>query len=436
MITFMTGRRSVCVLLGLLIATSVSAQTLEEQYELFLQTLGQKCERLGFQRDVNDDLEPGQAGPNLFAFCTGIPAVGQGPGTTTPGVTGGGSGATAGRPGRSNDAAIRRRREAVKAEQSANTNTNRHARGGAASSDTSLLANNNVFMSFDYRDEEQDITRYEDGRNAHRFTLTAGADTRIGDTVFVGIALGVDELSGRFASGGDYDTRGYNMTLYASWLPVESWFIDVSAGYDAKDIETSRIVGRRIAFLPTGMTEPRISFSPPYAPVDGDTDSTVLTAELSTGYDLQFGSLTIGPRAGVTVVNTTVDGYVESGNSPMSLAFDQQKERSLQTAAGIQASSAFTWNSIVILPQLNADWINERRNDQRVINARFAEDLRPIPVKFGFLNQPPDRDVYNVRLSTVAIYQNGVSAFAAIEKLFAHNYRDQFGASIGVRWEL
>jgi hypothetical protein len=36
----------------------------------------------------------------------------------------------------------------------------------------------------------------------------------------------------------------------------------------------------------------------------------------------------------------------------------------------------------------------------------------------------------------VAVFERGVSAFLAFEKLFAHDYRDQFGASVGVRWEL
>jgi outer membrane lipase/esterase len=191
-----------------------------------------------------------------------------------------------------------------------------------------------------------------------------------------------------------------------------------------------------VYFLPIGQTEPQERISVPYSQVNGKTDGDTMKADLSAGYDFQLSRFTVGPRLGAMWANTTTDAYKERGESAMTLAFDEQKEASLITSAGLQASAAFTFRGIVIVPQLNANWLHESRGDQRVIVARFAEDLRATPVRIGFLNEPPDRDVYTARFSVVGVFAHGVSAFIAAEQLFAHDYREQFGASIGLRWEM
>ena len=427
-----------------LFIAQAGAQTLDQQYEYYLQTAtppgvfdNEKCLRLGFQRNLaTDQILPGQAGPNLFGVCTGFPDTTQTPGTSTPAVAGGASGASASRSGRSNDAALRRRRDNARAEEN-ETASLIATRGGAASSDSeSLFANGGVFFSYDYRDEEQAVTYYEDGRDAERTTLTLGADYRFGSTLLAGVALSLDELTGDFDSGGEFETSGYSASLYGSWLPIDGLFVDFSAGYDSKDIDTTRIVGRTVYFLEIGQTEPDVFVSVPYGSVNGKTDGSTMKADLSAGYDFQLSRFTVGPRVGAMWANTTTDAYMETGGSAMALAFDEQKEDSLITSAGLQASAAFTFRGIVIVPQLNANWLHESRGDQRVIVARFAEDFRPTPIRFGFLNEPPDRDVYTARFSVVGVFAHGVSAFIAAEKLFAHDYREQFGASIGVRWEM
>jgi outer membrane lipase/esterase len=425
-----------------LFIAQASAQTLDQQYEYYLQTASppgitndQKCLRLGFER-TGATIVAGQAGPNLFGLCSGFPDLPQGSNPAGAAVSGGAAGASVSRSGRSNDAALRRRRDNARAEEN-ETASLTSLRGGAASSDSeSLFANGGVFFSYDYRDEEQSITYYEDGRDAERTTLTLGADYRFGSTLLAGVALSLDELAGDFDSGGEFETNGYSASLYGSWLPIDNLFVDFSAGYDTKDIDTTRIVGRTVYFLPIGQTEPQERISVPYSQVNGKTDGDTMKADLSAGYDFQLSRFTVGPRLGAMWANTTTDAYKERGESAMTLAFDEQKEASLITSAGLQASAAFTFRGIVIVPQLNANWLHESRGDQRVIVARFAEDLRATPVRFGFLNEPPDRDVYTARFSVVGVFAHGVSAFIAAEQLFAHDYREQFGASIGLRWEM
>jgi Autotransporter beta-domain len=73
-------------------------------------------------------------------------------------------------------------------------------------------------------------------------------------------------------------------------------------------------------------------------------------------------------------------------------------EKSLRSMTGVQASKAMGFSAGVFVAQLNVDWLHEFEDDQHLITARFAEDLRP-------------------------------------ETTFDHDYLEQSGASLGLRRE-
>ena len=51
----------------LLVALPAGAQTLDEQYAYYLDA---RCSQMGFARDADDNLLPGQAGPTLEKYCS------------------------------------------------------------------------------------------------------------------------------------------------------------------------------------------------------------------------------------------------------------------------------------------------------------------------------------------------------------------------------
>jgi outer membrane lipase/esterase len=120
----------------------------------------------------------------------------------------------------------------------------------------------------------------------------------------------------------------------------------------------------------------------------------------------------------------------------MTLAVGAQTRASLRSLAGFQATRAINLSTGVLVPQLNADWVHEYRDDQRILSAHFAEDLRPQPVEFHFLNNPPDRDWFVVRVAAVAVFPHGLSAFAAFERTAGNFLIERHQASLGVRLEL
>jgi uncharacterized protein YhjY with autotransporter beta-barrel domain len=401
------------------------AQTLDEQYQLFL---SQKCSHLGFERDNQFNLLPGQAGPNLTAFCGGIgpPMAGDaGPGvSSSTSATGGSAGATAGRGTvGAEEASLRGRRDSEDALQaSSGTEISRFETGRLA-----------AFVSIDRQTERQRVTQFEAGRRAYSLAATFGADYRLGTTAVVGVALSRTDLSGKFIGGGDFETRSRGTWVYGSWFPRDRLFFDLGVGEDSRDQQTRRLVGlRTVTETPTSTV---ISVVPPLRLTDGSTESRDRGAEVGGGFDVVLRNMTFGPRIGLSARRRTVEGFVESGDTPMTLHFDGQKVRSLRSALGIQASRAFGLQSGALVAQLNLDWLHEYRDDQRVITARFAEDLRPDAPRLSFLNQAPDRNWYNLRASLVAVFSTRYSAFLSLESTFGHSFMDRYGASVGVRRE-
>jgi uncharacterized protein YhjY with autotransporter beta-barrel domain len=333
-------------------------------------------------------------------------------------------------PGAQEDAALRRRRERA-----------RHPQSTAAESENPAdytLFNtgaSGAFFSLDYLHERQKTTLYEAGRTANQYGGTLGLDHRFGATALLGLAVRYNYQSGDFANrGGDFLMRTYGSSLYGSWFPLDNAFIDVTAGFDYKKLDITRIVGRRqVITLPRGSL---ISYNPELTPVNGDTDSRQPLAEIRVGYDLPIAAFTVGPRAAMTWRHTQVDSFSETGVTPMTLVFDEQTDTSLRSALGLQTSKAFSNEHGVLVPQLNVDWVHEYRADQHMLTARFAEDLRPTPTVLRFLNQAPDRDFFVARLSTVAVLKHGFNAFLSVESTAGHQYIDRYTVVLGARAEL
>lgn len=410
-------------------------RTLDGQYEFHLAHSTERCQNLGFERDDFGELVPGQAGPQLSGYCSGPPPVGGG--SAPPNASGGGTGAALGRGnGATEDAALRRRRDGIRddGKDAASVSATADATGGDM--DLGHSGNASAFLSFDYERARQQRTHFEAGQRSDLFGATLGADYRFGTTGVAGAAIRYGELSGDFAGeGGDFRSRNRGVSLYGSWFPGRGLFVDATAGVDRKRMDTTRIVSLRKTVLGAPGGPPNVFFDPPPAPVASDTDARESSAEIRAGYDFFAGVVTVGPRASLAMRRTEVDAFVERGNTPMALAFDSQTQDSLRTALGVQGSRAFNVAGGVIVSQLNLDWVHEFEDDQRVVTAYFAEDLRPNRSQLRFLNEAPDRDAFITRLSAVAVFPHGVSAFGSVQGLFGHEYLDRYGASVGLRVE-
>ncbi len=408
-------------------ASTTIAQTLDEQYDFYLRSDGGvRCANMRFEVDAEMVLLPGQAGPQLTQFCSRPPPV-SGSGGSAPQ---GGATATSGG-GRTEDTALRRRRERLNNEAVLNAD--------ADGETMTLMEHGNaaVFFSLDYQYEKQRATRYSAAHRAHFASGMLGLDYRFGDKGLAGIALEYEDASGDYAAqGGKFDTRGVGGMIFGSWHPRSDVFVDLNVGFVDRALDTQRIVGIRREVVSSPGAPPRISFDPPLTAVESNADGREVNAHVFAGYDKAIGRFTVGPRVGVSIKRVKIEGLIERGATPMALAVDEQREDSLRTSLGFNAAAAFNTSFGALVPQLSIDWLRESEDEQRVLTARFAEDLRPNPSRLRYLTAAPDRDSVRARFSTVAVFTHGVSAFVALEALGGHAYRDRYGATIGIRKEL
>lgn len=404
----------------LLLAAPATAQTLDEQYNFYLDRY---CDAMGFARNSNGTLVAGQAEPNLESFCR-VPPAGDGSPTITsqPGAAWPGSVSADGR-----ETAARRRAE---------------AQGEESGADIELagFANASLFVSLDYRREEQRATRHESGRVTRALGGLLGFDYRTGTRGLLGVAASHGRTSGELDTGGEYKGHNWGGLVFGSWWPMDNVFVDLALGFDRTRLESQRIVSRPVLVTsnPPSPNPPVTTpgYRPAPAPAYSQPRRSDTSGELSAGYDFVLRGFTGGPRLALSLKHSRLDQFSETGATPMTLTFEKRGVDSAQSLAGLQMSLAIPTPLLVLVPQFTADWVHEYRDDQQLIRARFAEDLRPDPSRLGFLNNAPDRDWFVLRTSVAATLIHGFSGFIAAEATIGHALVDRWHASLGLRLEL
>jgi len=294
--------------------------------------------------------------------------------------------------------------------------------GASADAETDLGSGLSVFVSANYQDLDRDTTDFEDGYDSDLWGVTIGTEYVISDTLAAGLALNYTHWDGNFDSGGRFDKNSYGPIVYASFFPREGVFADLVLGYNRIDVSSKR---RR-----TYTAEDGALFG---GNVEGDPDDNEFSTSLLVGIDYPIRQFTVGPRLGLDFGYTDLDGYSESGTTGLELNFEADSETSLQSRLGLQGSMAISTTFAVLVPQVRGDWVHEFADDQRSISARFVQDLRDNPTSFGFENEEPDRDFFEINAGIVAVFPHDIQVFVNYWTLQGDKYLDSHAGSVGMR---
>jgi len=277
----------------------------------------------------------------------------------------------------------------------------------------------------------RDTTTFQDGYRSTIFGVTGGADYRFSKRLVAGLAASYSNTDGNFRNGGNFSTNSYGGLLFASYLPTDRTFIQVTGGYTRNKYLVTRAVST--------------STPNPFAPgtfiarsglASSNSNGDIFTLGLLTGYDLPIGRFTVGPRAGVTYSNTKIGDYGETGNTGIELRYNDQWINSLQSIVGFQGSAAFSTSLGILVPQFNADYIHEFANSQRLITVQFAEDFRDNPTKFRFKNDVPVRNYFNLVTGLLMVLPNGWQAFGSFRAMVGNEQFNNYAGMFGLRIEL
>ncbi|AZU15370.1 hemagglutinin [Xanthomonas phaseoli pv. phaseoli] len=134
--------------------------------------------------------------------------------------------------------------------------------------------------------------------------LSVGADYRVASSLAIGAGLGWGRDDSDVGNNGSHSkATAYTMALYASFHPGKAFFFDTLVGYQMLSYDLRRFVTDDSSLA------------------EGNRDGKQWIASLSTGADLQRGTLQITPYARVDVARATLDGYVEQGVAPFALRY-------------------------------------------------------------------------------------------------------------------
>lgn len=277
----------------------------------------------------------------------------------------------------------------------------------------------------------RDTTTFQDGYKSNILGITAGADYRFNKKLVAGLALSYSNTDGSFRSGGDFSTNSYGGILFASYLPTDKTFLQVTGGYTRNNYLVARAASAD-SRTAGGTTGGNIVNGIASSNSNGD----VFNLGLMTGYDHPIGRFTIGPRLGVNYSHTQIHNYRETGGTGIELKYDDQSINSMQSVLGVQGSAAFSTGFGVLVPQFNADYIHEFANSQRFIGVQFAEDLRATPTKFTFQNDVPVRNYFNLGTGLVMVLPNGWQPFVNFRAMVGNEQFNNYAGTFGLRIEL
>jgi len=296
---------------------------------------------------------------------------------------------------------------------------NASPRGGAASANNSN-SRSGWFLNGNIGGGDQTETDYEDGFDFSNNGFSAGYDYRLDNSGIVGVALGLSNttLDIQYGQGG-LDASGTSMIGYASFYPTENSYLDIILSTNLTKFDATR----RIEFG----TSDEIAMS------ENESFATAFSA--GAGYNaIKGGAYTASINAKVEYIQTTINGYSETGESPFNVSIAERDVTQLSTSIGTTMSWAISTRNMVLLPQLDIYWIHQFEEEADVIEGYFSID--PNQTIFSFNSNVKDSDYAKLELGLSAVSPSGVTSFFQLGttrgRLEFQNWRFAFG----IRFEL
>ena len=301
--------------------------------------------------------------------------------------------------------------------------TARQSEGGGASSDevVSLGEGLSVFASAGAEALTHSNNEYEDGYKSAVPSVTVGADYQVTPWLVAGLAFNYFNFNGDYDDGGQFNTNSFGPIAYASFLPFDGAFADVTLGYARKDYfrnRRARISNATGESLLSGIKS-------------GGNGANEYSTALLLGYDYPIKNFTIGPRIGLNYIATQINDYREHGQTGLELRYSGQDTSTLQSSLGAVATAAMSTQFGVLLPQVSASWVHDYAVGGRNIDASFVDATGPSKFSFKREEQAPNYAIIGVGVS--ALLPNKLQPFVNFKTIQGNEYLVSYGGTAGLR---
>lgn len=294
------------------------------------------------------------------------------------------------------------------------------ALGGAAGDDPDEALRDSplgFFIKGQFNIGNRDRTINQQGFDIDRKSVTLGLDYTFFDSLVIGAAFGYGFIDTDFYNNnGRMETDSYDFATYGSYFLPEEFYVDWIMSYSVHDYDMKR----------------NISYSGLDTTAASRPEGDQFGFAGSLGKDFAFDSYVINPYARFEYLSTSVDAYRESGGAGLALEVDKQTIQSLTSTLGTQISRAFGMSWGVLAPGARFEWVHQYKNDDRGIQARFANAASGTG-NFIIRTDTPDRDYFNLGGSLTATLPEGRAGFLRYETRLGQSHISDHTVELGLR---
>ena len=290
--------------------------------------------------------------------------------------------------------------------------------GGAASADNQS-GNTGWFINGVVGSAKQIKSEYEDGFKFSTNGVTNGIDYKIGRYGYVGIAGGYanSQLDMDYGYGG-LQAEGYTGTVYGSFYPSKSSYIDLIVSGSNYTFDNSR----RIVF--------------------GSVDSFAYSSNKSNTTALKVnGGFSFFNRRGwsgnlelsAQKITSNIQGFAENGSSSYNVTLDDRTINRTTASLGGEISYAYSLSRGVLIPQFDMYLVHRFEQDADTLTAYFNED--PDKTLFTFTANAPDANYFQSNIGVSFLSPGGTTMFLQIGATLSQEYYSGYQVASGVRIE-
>ena len=301
--------------------------------------------------------------------------------------------------------------------------------GGAAGDDENGLLENSrwgFFANGDYAfgDERRGNDNNFDFNSRG---LTFGADYRFpGDKKYAGVAIGYKNFDSDFtAQEGGNDLKGYNVSVYGTYLLSDKIYLDATLGYGNNEVDSRRPVN--------DVTGTKTAFAL------GKPDANEFTFSVGGGYEFFKREWSLTPYGRMDYIKGTIDAYKETAGKSASqtglIGFDKQNIEALTSTLGLKASRVFSTSKGVFIPYSLLEWKHEFKDRGSVGGAYLVSPLAKGKLTIEKTTNRFDRNYYNLGVGVSAQLPKGKSAFLSLESRQGDSVVKDNAVKAGFRWE-
>jgi len=242
--------------------------------------------------------------------------------------------------------------------------------------------------------------------------ISIGTDYRLSRRAVLGASLGHARSSSDLSGLSDAQTSsGNSLTLYGSLEPAAAWYIDAALSLARNDFSLKRNTA-------TG------------GQAKADTRGTGSGISLTTGYQLLGRATVVSPYARIETLRVKVDGYTETGDTPLSV--NEQRLRSNAVALGTEAQLIFATRYAILVPHGRVEVQRQsERNDGNLSATLVGSGVQLVAEP----NAEADKNFGLWSLGLSAQFKRGVAAFIDYEQLFGRSDVSERRVNLGMKVE-